>query len=318
MTPLPFDELAGHWTPILPSAELGERPVAVTVGGVRLALFRGRDGVGGVADRCPHRGVSLALGKVVDGQLQCPFHGWRFERGGGCAHVPFNPDVPTARLGVPAVPAVERMGLVWVYLGAEAVGEPVVPELAARPGARFGFLYEDWDCHWTRVMENMLDTPHLPFVHRGTIGRGMAAALTERSRLQQEVEETPTGYSVRFRMDGERGGRLDWVRPNGMVLHLLDGPRWWARIHVWCVPTETDRTRLLVAAGYDFGWLTPLAVASAFTNRRIVFEDRAVVESSRPTRVPPASEEANVPTDKATLRFRAWYHREAGREAAAK
>lgn len=207
------------------------------------------------------------------------------------------------------MPVREAMGLVRVYTGAVADSEPTLPELAASPTVAGGHLYEDWACHWTRVMETMLDTPHLPFVHRATIGRGIRAAMRPDSRMVQELDELPTGYRIRYRLDDQREGRLDWVRPNGMVLYLLDPPRGTVRMHVWCVPLEADRTRLLVAAGYDFGVLSPLVALTSSTNRRIVFEDRAVVESSSPSRVPPPSEEANVPTDKATLRFRTWHHR---------
>ncbi|MER5617797.1 Rieske (2Fe-2S) protein [Streptomyces sp. NPDC002215] len=32
---------------------------------------------------CPHRGVALRLGQVRDGALECPYHGWLFERAAG-------------------------------------------------------------------------------------------------------------------------------------------------------------------------------------------------------------------------------------------
>jgi len=304
-----FPALPGHWTPILPASELGASPKGVTLAGEKLVLFRGKDGVGALLDRCPHRGVALSLGTITDGCLACPFHGWRFGADGACEHVPFNPDVPRGPLATAAAPAREAMGMIWVYTGTEAVGEPILPEAATWPQTSLTYLYEDWDTHWTRVMENMLDTPHLPFVHRGTIGAGMARRMKPDSKMEQTVTEIEHGLSLSYRLDDAASrSRLDWVRPNAMVLRILDQPGRALRLHVWCIPLEADRTRLLVVGAYSFGALSPLAALTSFTNRKIVFEDRAVVESSDPKEVPQPAGEANVPTDKMTLRFRAWYH----------
>lgn len=309
MKPPAFSELPNEWTPVFPSSELRDKPVPFTLAGERLVFFRGAQGAAALLEQCPHRGVSLALGQVVDGYLQCPFHGWRFGADGACTHVPFNPGVATERLGTHAIPVREAAGLVWAYTGVAPTTEPVLPELAARPGARFGYLWEDWNTHWTRVMENMLDTPHLPFVHKGTIGAGIARRLGPTTKMEQTLLETPDGFDIRYKLDADPSdAMLQWIRPNGMVLHILDQPSRTMRIHVWCIPLAADRTRLLVAVGYDFGVFSALATLATPLNRKIVFEDRAVVESSQPPRVPSPKDESNVPTDKATLRFRTWYY----------
>jgi phenylpropionate dioxygenase-like ring-hydroxylating dioxygenase large terminal subunit len=33
-------------------------------------------------DLCPHRGVALSTGKLIDDHLQCPFHGFEFKASG--------------------------------------------------------------------------------------------------------------------------------------------------------------------------------------------------------------------------------------------
>jgi phenylpropionate dioxygenase-like ring-hydroxylating dioxygenase large terminal subunit len=207
----------------------------------------------------------------------------------------------------------EAMGMIWVYTawGTEVDAPLPLPEAAKMPEIQTAILYEDWDTHWTRAMENMLDTPHLPFVHRKTIGADMARRMTPETKLSQRMVDTPTGFEVWMRLDEDKEeSRLDWARPNGMVLYILDQPKRRMRMHVWCVPLEQDRTRLIVAASYDFGAFTPIVVLGAPFNRRVIFEDRAVVESSSPKEIPPPSGELNVPTDRVTLRFRTWYHRE--------
>ncbi len=39
-------------------------------------------------DRCPHRLAQLSLGRIVDGQLMCSYHGWRFDGNGSCVSIP--------------------------------------------------------------------------------------------------------------------------------------------------------------------------------------------------------------------------------------
>ena len=40
---------------------------------------------------CPHLGAHLAYGGTVrDGELQCPFHGWRYDGEGTCTNIPYS------------------------------------------------------------------------------------------------------------------------------------------------------------------------------------------------------------------------------------
>lgn len=308
-----FEGFAHVWTPALLSRQLGSKPVPVTVAGEKVAFFRDAQGrARALVDRCPHRGVALSLGKVsADGCLECPFHGWRFDGAGACTHVPLNPDAKRERLFATPLPVHEEGGLVWLHTapGEEAPAPPLVPELLreARGVTRHGIV-KPWATHWTRAMENMLDSPHLPFVHRRTIGIGMRKALRPDSRLDMHLEDTPHGWRLTWKLDDVRrnGGSLSFVGPNAMVLDipLLPGKRW--RMHAWCVPAEAGRTRMVVVGARDFlTWLPRLLEQG---NRRILLEDQAVVESSQPPEVPPPSEEVSVATDRPTLRFRRYYY----------
>ena len=87
MTPLPAS-LKSSWQMAALSREVTDRPLARTVVGVPLVLFRTAGGVSTLIDRCPHRNYPLSEGRLVDGALQCPYHGWRFAGDGGCVEVP--------------------------------------------------------------------------------------------------------------------------------------------------------------------------------------------------------------------------------------
>lgn len=52
---------------------------AVEVGGIRILLSRVSGKVRAVVNRCPHLGMPMSRGEIVDGVVQCPWHGSRFD-----------------------------------------------------------------------------------------------------------------------------------------------------------------------------------------------------------------------------------------------
>lgn len=307
-----FEGFARVWTPVALSARLkAGGPMGVKVAGEALVLFRDGEGrARAMVDRCPHRGVALSLGKVREGCLECPFHGWRFGGDGRVNHVPWNPDAKLPTLRAVTVPARELGGQVWVYTapGDDPPEGPSVHEALERPGVRVSGFDIECKTHWTRAMENMLDWPHLPFVHRGTIGKDLVKRVGQ--RMDIDLEERPWGTHTRIKIDGkDEPGSLDLRWPNQMNLHI-PVPGKLLMMLVACVPIDATRTRMMMTMARDF--LTSPLLDPMFdrTNRKIVGEDMAIVESSFPAEVPPAGEERSVRTDAPTLLFRKRYHAE--------
>ena len=302
------------------TARLGRKPVRMVLAGEPVVVFRGADGaIGALIDRCPHRGVALSLGKVgADGCLECAFHGWRFDTSGQNRFVPLNPTAKLDQLGAQALPTRQIGDMVWVYTapGATAANEPCVPDGLSAPDLARVYVERDWACHWTRAMENMLDSPHLPFVHRRTIGKTYRQRMTPASRMDIAWEDTPTGGRAKASLDGDGNAAfLEFFRPNIMALHIPIPGRH-LRIHALVVPAEAGRTRLTVVASRDFATAGILNPVFAWMNGRIADEDRAVVESSGVQETPPAASEHSVASDRATLQFRKYYY-EALRPSAA-
>ena len=55
-----------------------DRPLAVEVGGGKLAVFRHEENAYAVTDRCPHMDYPLSEGRVREGMLICTLHHWKF------------------------------------------------------------------------------------------------------------------------------------------------------------------------------------------------------------------------------------------------
>lgn len=56
---------------------------AVEVDGRRVAVLREGERFVAVADACPHMGASLADGRLEEGVVTCPWHGWRYDATNG-------------------------------------------------------------------------------------------------------------------------------------------------------------------------------------------------------------------------------------------
>lgn len=127
--------VASDWTPVLTTDQVTGTPVSVAHAGRDWVLVRLTPGdtVSVFPSHCPHRLVPLAAASVVDGQLQCRYHGWRFDAAGTCTAVPSAPEgsnVPP-RAHLSDVPQVrETDGLVWLAEhGDQSRHQPPAPGL---------------------------------------------------------------------------------------------------------------------------------------------------------------------------------------------
>lgn len=161
------------WYPVCTTAELtDDSPLRVTILGLNFVAFRDADGQANVlADTCVHRGGSLSKGKVIEGRLACPYHGWQFAGDGRCKLIPVlgeDAKIP-ARAKVDAYPTEERYGIVFAFLGDEPA-ETRAPLMEIREWDKEGWRASDLklidlNAYFERSIENGLDPVHNEFVH---------------------------------------------------------------------------------------------------------------------------------------------------------
>jgi len=125
------------------------------------------------------------------------------------------------------------------------------------------------------------------------------------------IRPEPCGAVFTGKLDGvETGADLRWRKPNNMELDIKIPGRG-LRMHIYCVPVDAKRTRMILGVARTFlSDKNPLAWLSNQFNKRVLVEDRAVVESSQPPEAPPPGDELSVATDGPTLYFRRYYYRE--------
>ncbi|MBT5896430.1 MAG: Rieske 2Fe-2S domain-containing protein, partial [Rhodospirillaceae bacterium] len=122
--------LENLWYVAALSGELTGKPLARTICGVPMVLYRGENGnLVALEDRCPHRQAPLSMGNIIGDQIQCDYHGFMFDGAGACTHIPRQDKIP-ARMGVRAFAVVERWGFVWLWWGdREKADDSAIPHL---------------------------------------------------------------------------------------------------------------------------------------------------------------------------------------------
>lgn len=200
--------VANGWYPVASVAALGRKPVARRLLGQPLVAFAGECGPVVLKDRCPHRGMPLSDGRVADGQIVCPYHGWAFGDGGGCRAVPGSRDIPP--ISASALAARVAGGLVWTTLG----NEPFPPLPAAMEDEtldRFWWPVASSRARVLDALENHLDPAHPHHVHPWIV-----RAPDKRQTVAVTVEVTPEGATATYR---------EQTRPTGLIPRLLEGHR---------------------------------------------------------------------------------------------
>jgi 5,5'-dehydrodivanillate O-demethylase oxygenase subunit len=223
--------LRRYWYPIARTPELDEEPVlAVTLLGENLALYRTEQGeLGLVAQRCPHRGASLAYGIPENDGLRCPYHGWKFDRSGTCLEQPAEPGESNfkERVRIPAYPVQELGGLVWAYLGPEPA--PLLPrwDILVREDLDRSIGVTHLPCNWLQIMENSMDPIHFEWLH-AVYGnyvskrQGRPPAMTPRKHEQIAFDVFEYGIYKRRLLEGEDPETSeDWLTGHPVIFPYI-------------------------------------------------------------------------------------------------
>lgn len=80
--------------------EMNRAKIAAVKGGERVAIFRYDNKVSAVSNACAHQNGPLGEGKVIDGCITCPWHGYQYRPEDGQSPPPFEEKIPTYRVQV--------------------------------------------------------------------------------------------------------------------------------------------------------------------------------------------------------------------------
>lgn len=98
--------------------------IVVAPGGERIAVFRDGTEIGALTNLCSHQNGPIGEGRIIDGCVTCPWHGWQYRLSDGCAPPPFTEKLATYPVRI-------RNGLVEVGPHALPPGTPASIHLPA-------------------------------------------------------------------------------------------------------------------------------------------------------------------------------------------
>jgi phenylpropionate dioxygenase-like ring-hydroxylating dioxygenase large terminal subunit len=315
----PLDVLLRRsWHAVATVDDVGTGPLSVTLLDRALVLVRLDEAISAFDDQCPHRGAALSLGWVSGSCLVCPYHGWHYGSDGACVRIPSLDDGGRApsRAHLRSYPVSVHLGLVWVALEDPVLGLPEFAELTDPDMHVVACPPYSWDCHATRRLENFLDFAHFPWIHPGILGdptHPLVPAHTvaqqgqeihvHQTRIEPANDDVKTGgLGIGDTVTSEMDYRVQL--PLTAQLHqLLPGGR---RYAVWLtvspVGAARARTFWFVARNYALDDDDEKFVRF---QQDVVAQDRPIIESQRPRRIPFAlSDELHVRDDKVVLAYR--------------
>ena len=87
----------GDWLDAGPALDIpdGAAVIVAPAGGERIAVFRDGDRVFALSNVCPHQNGPLGEGRIIDGCVTCPWHGWQYRPTDGVSPPPFEERVAT-------------------------------------------------------------------------------------------------------------------------------------------------------------------------------------------------------------------------------
>ncbi|MGW6456133.1 Rieske 2Fe-2S domain-containing protein [Streptomyces sp. NPDC055078] len=244
--------LREYWTPAVRSARLvaDGKPVRVRLLGEDFVAFRDTEGtVGFLDEKCPHRGVSLALARNEECGLRCIYHGWKIDASGTVVDVPSEPPERTdfgGKVRVRAFPVRESGGVVWVYLGTREEPPPfprfpfdTLPADHVRP------LAAETHCNWMQAVEGTLDSSHVSILHKSWLasGQGQLGRTAHDSAPRYEFEHQPYGIQLAaIRRTAEAASHVrvtEFVLPWTALIPTGDEDR----VAIICTPVDDENSR---------------------------------------------------------------------------
>ena len=173
----------------------------VTLLGEQVLLLRDGEGkVSALRDFCPHRGIPLRHGRFDGCEVECCYHGWRFNTAGHCTAIPSMVDDKTdlTKIKTGHYLCAEKDGLIWVHMPADAhtsaaITDTTPPDMPV--AIHGGFKRVDslhFPCPIDHAVIGLMDPAHGPFVHRSWWWR------TKKSIHAKKKQFVPTSRGFRM------------------------------------------------------------------------------------------------------------------------
>ncbi len=232
--------LTDIWYLVFPGTALKSgQMTAKTLLGQSILFGRDRQGEPfALRNICPHRGIPLSYGRFDGCEVECCYHGWRFNTQGICTDIPsllpeqkFN----ISRVKVLKFPCQEVQGNIWIYIPAinSKIPEnlppvPLAPDIDnSSPQLQFSKLFP---CDIDHAVVGLMDPAHGPFVHRSWWWRSKKSMHSKTKKFApipmgfKMVRHPPSKNSKAYKLlGGEITTEISFQLPGVRIEHIQAG-----------------------------------------------------------------------------------------------
>ncbi|MFZ4403956.1 MAG: Rieske 2Fe-2S domain-containing protein [Pseudobdellovibrionaceae bacterium] len=252
--------------------------------------------VAAVRDICPHRGIPLSYGQIIDDQVECPYHGWRFNQAGQCTLIPSltsNQDLDCRKIKVKSFLVQEFQGMVWIYMPAKnpqpADSIPVPPIMKEFSKHKQPNVFEKtiFKCHVDHAVIGLMDPAHGPFIHKSWAWRSAKTIYEKRKKFApvkfgfQMVRHQPSSNSKAYKiLGGAPTTEITFSLPGVRVEHVQIGRRNFFS-YTLLTPIDAKNTQIYQLAFWDSPWLSLIKPFVVQFTRLFLGQDRKAVEQQQ-------------------------------------
>jgi len=284
--PAPF--LTDIWYFALPSAALARGKMqAKSLLGQPVLFARDNDGVAfALRDICPHRGIPLSCGRFDGREVECRYHGWRFDGGGGCTAIPSlvaGQDFDISRIKVRRYPVVEAQGNLWIWMGdSPPEGEPPqMPDMEGRVPNLTEVMH--FPCPVDHAVIGLMDPAHGPFVHQSWYWRS-SRSIHEKAKAFGPApygfamkRHRPSANSAAYRLlGGAPETEITFRLPGVRTEHIAAGRHRIVNLTT-VTPLDANNTEVTNSFYWTLGWADLAKPILRHFVRRFLGQDRDVV-----------------------------------------
>lgn len=186
-----------------------------------IVLFRDENGRAcALEDRCLHRTVQLSKSRVLNGKLQCSYHGWVYAGSGDVTAIPSEgPQMVTKKKCAKSYEVIEQDDYIYVRLNSNPAFEtkPFSMPHYGDKGYTTIRLQNTFENTVTNCAENFVDIPHTTFVHPKIFRDPGNEAI------EAEVERKPGHVKVTYIGEKKNFGLFSWfLNPKGVEIQHTD------------------------------------------------------------------------------------------------
>ncbi|GGE32282.1 (2Fe-2S) ferredoxin [Marinicauda pacifica] len=290
------------WYGALPAAELKTGKLVRRIIMGQPILF-GREGDGtpfALRDICPHRGIPLTAGRMVNGarEVECAYHGWRFGAHGRCTAIPSlveGQEMDIARIRVRKYPVQEKNGLIWVFMASGPVEGPQLADTTPEPafdapdipgagerGPNFTYVVT-FDCNIDNAILGLMDPAHGPYVHQSWYWRTSKSTYDKSKRFAPTdlgwvmLSHAPSSNSAAYKiLGGQPVTEIKFLLPGIRTEHIQVGKRFVTSLTM-VTPIEESRTQVIQMLFWDHPVLSVLKPALSFFSRAFLDQDKRII-----------------------------------------